>query len=80
MTCADCNQPMRAEVLGIPKCTDHYIEALEHSAHITSLVKSSFDPLDVHPGLVKSLDKVLDTAIKNGKWQRFVPGELKNNA
>src|SRR5260370_823098 len=32
----DCREPPKHELLSFPMCTPHYIEALEHSAHIVS--------------------------------------------
>jgi len=72
MICADCKQPSRGEVQGIPKCTEHYIEALEHSAHITCLVTGDDHPIKVNMLLARKyvpfskldqeriLEKVLD--------------------
>lgn len=57
MTCADCKQPMRASIRGIPKCAEHYIEALEHSAHITSFVTGDDHPIIVQMPFAK---KVVD--------------------
>ena len=36
MRCFDdsCSQPATKELLGYPMCVDHYIEALEHGAHL----------------------------------------------
>jgi len=58
MNCADCNQPARAEIRGIQKCTEHYIEALEHSAHLTSFVTGDDHPIKVGmPTPKKAVDK-----------------------
>jgi hypothetical protein len=37
MTCS-CGNPAPYEIRGTALCLEHYIEALEHSAHLVSLV------------------------------------------
>jgi len=42
----------------IKTCQDHYIEALEHSAHITSTVTGVRQPIDI--SLPDAVKKILD--------------------
>lgn len=61
MTCADCVKEALYEIRGIKKCVKHYIEALEHSAHIDSFVVGEEHPIIVQmPFAKKGLDKVIE--------------------
>ena len=62
MICMDCKQPAHGEVQGIPKCTDHYIEALEHSAHLTSFVTGTDYKVGIVPPSPETLKKHLDNS------------------
>ena len=56
--CADCTKDAPYEIRGIHKCAEHYIEALEYSAHITSFVVGDDHPIFVQmPYARKGLDK-----------------------
>ena len=59
MKCFDpsCKQLASHPIRGLKACTEHYIEALEHSAHITSLVSGLDHPIPVSMPTPK---KVLD--------------------
>ncbi len=49
----NCNKPAPHLIRKFPACTAHYIEALEHSAHITSLVTGDDHPIKVNMPLAK---------------------------
>jgi hypothetical protein len=48
MTCS-CGVPAQHEIRGTRLCSEHYIEALEHSAHILSWVNDGNRPQAVLP-------------------------------
>ena len=60
MTCFDpnCQQRPKYDIRGLKLCPDHYIEALEHSGHLSSLVTGNDHPIRVSlPVPKKVLDK-----------------------
>ena len=66
MTCADCAQPARYEIRGVQKCTEHYIEALEHSAHIVSWINEYNRPyIPLPEPSVQAMKNYLDNPPNN---------------
>jgi len=59
MNCFDdnCVGTAAHEIRGLQMCTTHYIEALEHSAHLTSVVTGDDHPIKVQ---IKTPRKTLD--------------------
>jgi len=43
LRCYACHQPAAHRLHDFNMCTDHYIEALEHSAHIVSLTREEWE-------------------------------------
>lgn len=68
MTCSDCEQTARYEIRGIRKCSDHYIEALEHSAHLTSFAAGV---QDVHIRFVEPSPESLKNHLDNHPNYRY---------
>jgi hypothetical protein len=54
-------------------CITHYIEALEHSAHITTNFGCDYHPVDYNPNI--KLD--IQLALSNARVTRSLPGSEK---
>jgi hypothetical protein len=76
MSCAYCREAASHEIRGTRLCVEHYIEALEHSAHLTSNFGCDYHPLDYN----QKLKPNLELAVQNARIERFVPGEMKESA
>jgi hypothetical protein len=55
MTCFDptCHEQPKHDIRGLQMCSNHYIEALEHSSHLTSLITGDDHPIKVNMPLAR---------------------------